>query len=458
MISFFSSLSSSSSSTVASSEKSTTKMMMSPRRRRWVLTQGEKTSRRGRKKSINAPPLFSCASLNNDDDNNNNNTSIVKKKFVVFVRHGQSTWNERGIIQGSSDESVLTELGETQARRSYELLRSEKFDHCLRSPLQRAHRTAEVIWGEERNREKMDTIDDLREIDLYAFQGLDKNDKETIEKREFTNAYAQWKTAPEKFEVSGHFPVVELWERGDKCWKEYIFPLVLDESKSIDSLLVVAHNAVNQSLLGNALGIGPEYFRRILQNNCGITKVELTTTSLGKDNSNELTLVKLNQTGGGNAPIKSNVDGKRYVVLVAAKHFGDKMNEAMGEINTIHTLLADVSFTRILSVCSASDDTNSECVLTKGLSALFKQKNLAECVKLETDASNESVQAAALESTGNILVVARDEKACRQILSGCLNIPTNVSERIKVIAGDGVTIVDVSKGFDKSAVNCVNFI
>ena len=26
--------------------------------------------------------------------------------------------------------------------------------------------------------------------------------------------------------------------------------------------------------------------------------------------------------------------------LVAAKHFGDEMNEAMGEINTIHTLLA----------------------------------------------------------------------------------------------------------------------
>ena len=457
MISFF--LSSSSSTGVASSEKSSTTkmMMMSPRRKRWLLTKG--TTSNGRKKSINASPLFSCvASLNDDNNNNNNIKSIVKTKSVVFVRHGQSTWNERGIIQGSSDESVLTELGETQARRSYELLRSEKFDHCLRSPLQRAYRTAEVIWGEERNREKMDTIDDLREIDLYAFQGLDKNDKETIEKREFANAYAQWKTAPEKFEVSGHFPVVELWERGDKCWKEYIFPLVLDESKSIDSLLVVAHNAVNQSLLGNALGIGPEYFRRILQNNCGITKVELTTTSLGKDNSNELTLVKLNQTGGGNAPIKSNMDGKRYVVLVAAKHFGDKMNEAMGEINTIHTLLADVSFTRILSVCSANVDTNVECVLTKGLSALFKQKNLAECVKLETDASNESVQAAALESTGNILVVARDEKACRQILSGCLNIPTHVSERIKVMPGDGVTIVDVSKGFDKSAVNCVNFI
>ena len=76
-------------------------------------------------------------------------------------------------------------------------------------------------------------------------------------------------------------------------------------------------------------------------------------------------------------------------------------------------------------------------------------------MKFETDASNESVQAA-IESTGNVLIVARDEHACRQILRR-LNI-RGVSERIKVIPGDGVTIVDVSKGFNKSAVNCLNFI
>ena len=177
---------SSSSSTVASSEKSTTtKMMMSPRRRRWLITKGAHTLNGRKKKKLSTLLLFSCASLNDDDDNNNNNIkSIVKTKSVVFVRHGQSTW-EQGSSKGPPT-SVLTELGKTQARRSAELLRSQKFDHCLRSPLQRAHRTAEVIWGvEERNREKMDTIDDLREIDLYAFQGLDKNDKETIEKREF---------------------------------------------------------------------------------------------------------------------------------------------------------------------------------------------------------------------------------------------------------------------------------
>ena len=131
--------------------------------------------------------LCKCSSSTKKDD---------EKKSIIFVRHGQSTWNERGIIQGSSDESVLTELGETQARRSFELLKREKFDYCLRSPLQRAHRTAEVIWGEERSKDKMNTIHDLREIDLYAFQGLDKNDKETIEKREFTNCLLYTSPSP----------------------------------------------------------------------------------------------------------------------------------------------------------------------------------------------------------------------------------------------------------------------
>ena len=84
------------------------------------------------------------------------------------------------------------------------------------------------------------------------------------------------------FEVSGHFPVVELWERGDKCWKEYIFPLVLDESKSIDSLLVVAHNAVNQSLLGNALGIGPNILEGFYKTTAALLKLNSQLHRWGK--------------------------------------------------------------------------------------------------------------------------------------------------------------------------------
>ena len=40
---------------------------------------------------------------------------VDSEKRVTLVRHGQSTWNEEGRIQGSSDLSVLTAKGEAQA-------------------------------------------------------------------------------------------------------------------------------------------------------------------------------------------------------------------------------------------------------------------------------------------------------------------------------------------------------
>ena len=41
--------------------------------------------------------------------------SVAASKRVVLVRHGQSTWNAEGRIQGSSDAAVLTEKGKRQA-------------------------------------------------------------------------------------------------------------------------------------------------------------------------------------------------------------------------------------------------------------------------------------------------------------------------------------------------------
>ncbi len=45
-------------------------------------------------------------------------------KRVVLVRHGQSTWNAEGRIQGSSDFSVLTEKGIAQAQTTKQMVHS----------------------------------------------------------------------------------------------------------------------------------------------------------------------------------------------------------------------------------------------------------------------------------------------------------------------------------------------
>ncbi|NEO48878.1 MAG: histidine phosphatase family protein, partial [Moorea sp. SIO4A3] len=64
---------------------------------------------------------------------------------VVIVRHGQSTYNIQQIIQGRSDQSVLTDKGRADAQKVGTALSSLSFDAIYCSPLQRAKQTAEII-------------------------------------------------------------------------------------------------------------------------------------------------------------------------------------------------------------------------------------------------------------------------------------------------------------------------
>jgi serine/threonine-protein phosphatase PGAM5 len=41
---------------------------------------------------------------------------LQQDKQIVFVRHGMSTWNAQSRIQGSSDDSELSEFGKQQVR------------------------------------------------------------------------------------------------------------------------------------------------------------------------------------------------------------------------------------------------------------------------------------------------------------------------------------------------------
>lgn len=56
---------------------------------------------------------------------------IRTHKRVVLVRHGESTWNAIGRIQGSSDFAVLTPKGEIQAETSRQMLLGDNFDICF---------------------------------------------------------------------------------------------------------------------------------------------------------------------------------------------------------------------------------------------------------------------------------------------------------------------------------------
>ena len=68
-----------------------------------------------------------------------------EKPTLWFVRHGESTWNAAGLVQGQAEGSVLTANGRREAARAAEQLARAGVRAICTSDLKRAHETAAII-------------------------------------------------------------------------------------------------------------------------------------------------------------------------------------------------------------------------------------------------------------------------------------------------------------------------
>mmetsp|Transcript_13781 Transcript_13781/g.50172 ORF Transcript_13781/g.50172 Transcript_13781/m.50172 type:complete len:325 (+) Transcript_13781:91-1065(+) len=181
-----------------------------------------------------------------------------RSKLIVLVRHGYSSWNQEGRVQGNSDHSVLTYLGRVQARRCRQALEDINFDACFSSPITRARVTAEMLW-EGRSGEIIYN-DYLKEANLYELQGLLNSEAKVI----YPDRFATWRNKPHEFVTEdGHRPVQEVFESAVKAWR-------CIEDHPGDRILVVTHKSILRAMIDVALGLGPESFRAFDINNAGI--------------------------------------------------------------------------------------------------------------------------------------------------------------------------------------------
>lgn len=88
---------------------------------------------------------------------------------ILLTRHGQTEWNVLKKVQGKADIE-LNEKGIQQAEETREILKNERIDLILCSPLKRAIQTAEII-NRGRNIEMI--IDErISERDFGEFEGM----------------------------------------------------------------------------------------------------------------------------------------------------------------------------------------------------------------------------------------------------------------------------------------------
>ena len=71
-------------------------------------------------------------------------SAAASNMVLYFIRHGESTHNAEGRIQGHSD-APLSSLGRQQSEAAAKALASIAFDAIYSSPLRRALETAQII-------------------------------------------------------------------------------------------------------------------------------------------------------------------------------------------------------------------------------------------------------------------------------------------------------------------------
>lgn len=163
---------------------------------------------------------------------------------IMLARHGETRWNAEGRYQGKMD-IPLSETGEIQARALGERLRNVDIARAVASPLLRATLTAQLALGNDRAQQLM--LDPgLQEIDHGLWEGLLAGE---IGQR-YPDGLRSWRERPHTLQMPGGESLQQVL---DRAW-----PALLRSCEGLshdDTLLIVAHDAVNRVLLCRILGL-----------------------------------------------------------------------------------------------------------------------------------------------------------------------------------------------------------
>ena len=246
---------------------------------------------------------------------------------LFLVRHGLSSFNKKGLIQGRIDESYLTDEGYEQAKLTGSLLNEIKFDQIYSSPLKRAAETAREI--EKCFNENFNIYYDknLLEVDLHKWSGLTSKDI----KSKYKDSYLIWKNDPEKLELKNkdnitYKPIQDLFEQA-----RLFIQNLQEEHKSNknQNILIIAHNAILRCLILYLLNKPNQGFRKIRLDNASISIINISTSQTSFNAQIEC----LNQTSHLNQKIPKKIGDSRIILIRHGETNWNKEGRFQGQID-----------------------------------------------------------------------------------------------------------------------------
>ncbi len=197
---------------------------------------------------------------------------------IIIARHGKTKWNDEGRHQGLLD-SPLTEDGRKEVREFARSLLGEEIQCIFCSNLGRAVDTAKEIAAILSV--PMHVRNELREISFGILDGEIK--------KEMKLKYPELVSKREADRYGFRYPGGECYADVVKRITPFLAELKLKHAN--DTILIVAHEATNKTLIGTMLGLPSAEMVRMAQPHGCVYVVELrgegTSISITRDGKKE---------------------------------------------------------------------------------------------------------------------------------------------------------------------------
>ena len=180
---------------------------------------------------------------------------------IVLVRHGETDWNKSKKFQGQRNIG-LNEKGRAQAEALASALKEEPLKVIYSSPIARAVETAEII--NRYHNVSLEQRDGLKEMNVGDFEGLQLKDLAG----DYSQFFQEWLEDAASVRMPNGETLQEVQERAWSVLEEVV------DAHNEGSVLLCAHNFVNQMVLCKILGVKIAHFRRIRQTLAAMNIIE----------------------------------------------------------------------------------------------------------------------------------------------------------------------------------------
>jgi len=245
----------------------------------------------------------------------------------VLVRHGLSSFNEKGLVQGRTDDSYLTDEGYDQALKSGEALSGINFDEIYSSPLVRAAETAKTIQKNLKGKHNIIYDNNLLEVNLSLWSGLTINEI----KNKYPENYLLWKNDPENLKLNNkdnliYEPIKELYDQANEFIKN-ILEIYTERNEA--NILIIGHNAILRCLILSLIGKPKKGFRKIKLDNASFSILNI----FKQRNTYKTQIECLNQTSHLNKKIPDQIGDSRIFLIRHGETNWNKEGRFQGQID-----------------------------------------------------------------------------------------------------------------------------